>query len=354
MPYLSLEHLSKHYTTLPALEDFNLTVEAGELLTLLGPSGCGKTTVLRLVAGFLEPTYGKILVAGRDITRVAPNQRGIGMVFQNYALFPHLSTAANIAFGLEERGFGRAIIRRRVAELLDLVQLSEAADRYPAELSGGQQQRVALARAVAYAPQLLLMDEPLGALDLKLREAMQLEIRRIQRELRITTLYVTHDQTEAMRISDRIAIMNAGRILQLGTASEIYKAPVNRYVADFLGKINFFRGEVLAVEAHEMCIHSALGDVRLPYREGVAAGFSLTLGVRPDEMSINAAGACTQPSASGVVLERSFLGNVVELRVQLADNTSALIEAKLTDEQFLPGEPVELSCRISNMMVFTE
>ena len=176
------------------------------------------------------------------------------MVFQNYALFSHLSIAANVAFGLEERGFGRAVICKRVAELLELVQLSGAADRYPAELSGGQQQRVALARAVAYAPQLLLMDEPLGALDLKLREAMQLEIRRIQRELGITTLYVTHDQTEAMRISDRIAIMKAGRIAQLGTAPEIYGAPVSRYVADFLGKINFFPGKVCSRSRARKCV----------------------------------------------------------------------------------------------------
>ena len=246
MPHLSLQNLTKHYATVTALEGFDLTVETGELLTLLGPSGCGKTTVLRLVAGFIAPTDGQILIGGKDITNVLPNQRGIGMVFQSYALFPHLSIARNIAFGLEERGFGRAHIRKRVAELLGLIRLAEAEDRYPAELSGGQQQRVALARAVAYAPQLLLMDEPLGALDLKLREAMQLEFRRIQRELGITTLYVTHDQTEAMRISDRIAIMNMGRIAQLGTASEIFiTRPSSRSVADFLGKINFFPGKVL-------------------------------------------------------------------------------------------------------------
>lgn len=354
VPHLSLQNLSKHYGAVAALENFDLEVETGELLTLLGPSGCGKTTVLRLTAGFILPTGGRILIADKDVTHILPNQRGIGMVFQSYALFPHLSIARNIAFGLEERGFERAHIRRRVAELLDLTRLTAAADRYPVELSGGQQQRVALARAVAYAPQLLLMDEPLGALDLKLREAMQLEVRRIQRELSITTLYVTHDQTEAMRISDRIAIMNSGRIAQLGTPSQIYDQPANRFVADFLGKINLFPGKVLAVERGEMRVQSALGDLRLPHGNGISVGGPVMLGVRPDEIEIKMASECSGPSASGVVVDRSFLGNIVELRVRLADNSLVLIEARLTEGQYSLGERIEFGCRTSQIKVFSE
>jgi spermidine/putrescine ABC transporter ATP-binding subunit len=353
-PHLSLESVSKRYDAIHALDGFDLAVETGELLTLLGPSGCGKTTVLRLVAGFVAPTDGRILIGGKDVTRVLPSARGIGMVFQSYALFPHLSIARNVAFGLEERGLARAHIRRRVADLLDLVRLTEAADRYPAELSGGQQQRVALARAVAYAPQLLLMDEPLGALDLKLREAMQLEIRRVQRELGITTLYVTHDQTEAMRISDRIAIMDRGRIVQLGTAPQIYDTPATRFVADFLGKINLFAGKVTAVEGAEMRVHSALGDLRLPHRRGADVGAAITLGVRPDEIKIKRAGECGGPGGMGIVAERSFLGNVVELRVRLADDSLAVIEAKPAEGQAHPGDAVKFGCHASHVKVFVE
>jgi len=352
--HLSLQNLSKHYSAVVALKDFDLVVERGELLTLLGPSGCGKTTVLRLVAGFTMPTHGNIRIGDKDVTKVLPNQRGIGMVFQNYALFPHLSIAKNIAFGLEERGFERAQVRKRVAELLDLIRLTGAADRYPAELSGGQQQRVALARAIAYAPQLLLMDEPLGALDLKLREAMQLEIRRIQRELGITTLYVTHDQTEAMRISDRIAIMNSGRISQIGTAAEIYDTPANRFVADFLGKINLFTGNVAAVANDEMRVVSALGDLHLPYREGAIEGGTVTLGLRPDEFKISSAGECSGPGIEGAVVEQSFLGSTVELGVRLADDALILVEVKQPMKPLSRGEPVKVGFQAANIKVLTE
>ncbi len=355
MPELALNNLCKSFGQTRALKHVDLRVENGELLTLLGPSGCGKSTLLRLVAGFTTATSGSIRIGGADVTRVPPHARGIGMVFQSYALFPHLSVAKNIAFGLEERGFARAQIRQRVGELLDLIRMSDAADRFPAQLSGGQQQRVALARAVAYAPKLLLMDEPLGALDLKLREAMQLEIRRIQRELGITTLYVTHDQTEAMRISDRIAIMNDGRLEQIGSAAEIYHAPVSCFVADFLGRINFISAKVLAAQADLMRLRSTIGDLCMPGRNGFVEGAAVTLGIRPDDIDVDpSAPANDTLIVHGTVLDHSFLGNVVEMRVRVTEQLTAMIETKRSDIAYTPGQSVRLGLRPTRFRVFAQ
>ena len=351
MSHLVFERVSKQYGSTPALQEVDLAVERGELLTLLGPSGCGKTTALRLVAGFMPPSQGRILIDGADVTHLPPNRRRIGMVFQSYALFPHLTVFQNIAFSLEERGLPRAQIRKRVGELIELIRLNELADRFPAELSGGQQQRVALARAVAYEPQLLLMDEPLAALDMKLREAMQLEFRRTQRELGITTLYVTHDQTEAMRISDRIAIMNAGRIEQLGTAAELYDAPSSLFGADFLGKINLFPAQIAAVEEDSLLLRSSsLGDFRLPRRGGLAAGESVTVGIRPDEIEIEP--VAEMIVVRGTVIERSFLGNVVELRLRLTGGMAVVVESKPAAGRVEIGREVRLGWRGAQCKVF--
>ena len=261
MSRVLISKVSKRYGGVAALEKVDLEIREGEFLTLLGPSGCGKTTTLRLIAGFIQPTAGAIHLGDDDITEVSPQHRKIGMVFQDYALFPHMTIRENIAFGLEERRYEKHRIPERVNELLDLVRLSDMGDHYPSEVSGGQRQRVAVARAVAYPPRVLLMDEPLGALDLKLREVMQVEIRRIQRELNITTVYVTHDQTEAMNMSDRIAVMNQGIVEQLGTAEEIYNRPATRFVADFVGQINLLPGQVVK-EDGECVVLEAGGETQ--------------------------------------------------------------------------------------------
>ncbi|MCW0214871.1 MAG: ABC transporter ATP-binding protein [Pseudonocardia sp.] len=243
---IEAEALTKVYkgSALPAVDAVDLTIHAGEFMTLLGPSGSGKTTTLNMIAGFEEVTSGRILLDGDDIARLPPYRRNLGMVFQNYALFPHMTAAENIAFPLRQRKVGRPEIDRRVREALELVHLGEHADRMPTQLSGGQQQRVALARAVVFAPRALLLDEPLGALDKKLRESLQLEIARLHTELGITFVFVTHDQEEALALSDRIAVFRDGRIEQVGTPAELYERPVSRFVATFLGDSNVFAGTV--------------------------------------------------------------------------------------------------------------
>jgi putative spermidine/putrescine transport system ATP-binding protein len=241
-PALVLRGLRKSFGSAVAVDGVDLDVRRGEFLTLLGPSGSGKTTTLRMIAGFMAPSSGSIQIAGEDMTRVPPYRRDVGMVFQNYALFPHMTAAQNVAFPLRMRGRDRAEITRRVAEALSLVKLGDLGGRYPRQLSGGQQQRVALARAVVFEPRLLLMDEPLGALDRKLRKSLQLEIIRVVRQLGATVVYVTHDQEEALMMSDRIAIFSGGRIEQLGTGDELYDRPASLFVADFIGESNILRG----------------------------------------------------------------------------------------------------------------
>lgn len=329
MAAVTLEHVSKRYGSITALSEFDLAIQNGELLTLLGPSGCGKTTTLRLIAGFLLPSTGLIRIGDRDVTHDPPNRRALGMVFQNYALFPHLTIAENIGFGMRERAAPRATIRKRVGELLDLIHLPNVADRYPVELSGGQQQRVALARAVACEPRVLLMDEPLAALDLKLREAMQTEIRRIQRELRITTIYVTHDQTEAMRISDHIVVMNSGRIAQFGAPQDIYRRPNDRFVANFVGKINLIPARIIERRS-DFCIVS-VGDqvLRVPYGEGSAPNDEILIGIRPENIQITSAAqeAGEMNLLRGTVESNEFIGSICEIRVRIAGGNLLLVEA---------------------------
>src|SRR5512141_1365968 len=247
MAFLELSGIQKRFPggAAPAVEDFTLAVDKGEFVSFLGPSGCGKTTTLRMIAGFERPTAGRIAVDGADITWRPPNQRNVGMVFQSYALFPNMTVADNVGFGLRVRKRSKDQIRRRVDELLTLINLPDKGDRYPWQLSGGQQQRVALARALAFEPEVLLLDEPLSALDAKIRVALRLEIRQIQRQLGITTVYVTHDQEEALSLSDRVVVMSEGRIEQVGKPFEIYNFPSTPFVASFVGTLNLLRGKVV-------------------------------------------------------------------------------------------------------------
>ncbi|MSP87976.1 MAG: ABC transporter ATP-binding protein [Alphaproteobacteria bacterium] len=290
MSEVRLEHVSRTYDRVTAVDDVSLTVAEGQFLTLLGPSGCGKTTTLRMIAGFLQPTAGTIYIKGEDVTRVSANRRDTGMVFQTYALFPHMSVAANVAFGLKMRGIRGEAAAVRVRDALRVVQLESMADRLPRQLSGGQQQRVALARAVVIRPQVLLMDEPLGSLDLKLRQELQIQIRSVQQELGITAIYVTHDQGEALSMSDRVAVMRNGRVEQLDQPDRLYSRPVNAFVANFVGRTNLLAVEVIEVfaaqssckvrstDAPDLAFSVAIADADRAWRPGDRC----LLGFRPE------------------------------------------------------------------------
>jgi spermidine/putrescine ABC transporter ATP-binding subunit len=341
---VSLRGISKRYTDALVVDALDLDVRQGEFLTLLGPSGCGKTTTLRIVAGLIEPTRGRVLVAGEDVTALEPRKRRMGMVFQDYALFPHLTIAENIAFGLVERKTPRDRIAMRVRELLELVRLGEYGNAMPAELSGGQQQRVALARAIAHPPRVLLMDEPLGALDLKLREHMQMELRRIQQQLGLTTIYVTHDQTEAMTMSDRIAVMNRGRIEQLGSPEDIYGRPGTRFVASFVGKVNFLGGVVRDAGGDRAMVETSRGIVQV----GVPCqprGTPITLAIRPERLALES--PTTQLNGcnalAGRIVGRTFCGNVRQYEVQLGQDATFLVETRPGDAQWNVGDEVRVT-----------
>ncbi|WP_030441548.1 ABC transporter ATP-binding protein [Actinoplanes subtropicus] len=277
-----------HGESVAAVKRTDLAIAQGEFFSLLGPSGCGKTTTMRMIAGFEEPTAGKVYLDGKDVTGVAPNKRDINMVFQSYALFPHLNTYQNVAFGLERKKVAKDEIKRRVGEILDIVSLTGMEKRAPREMSGGQQQRVALARALVNRPRALLLDEPLGALDLKLRQQMQVELKRIQREVGITFVYVTHDQGEALTMSDRIAVMNAGVIEQLGTPRDIYERPSTRFVAGFIGTSNIVEGTADRVEnGLALLTYSQQDRVVVPCGSAVRAGDKIEVSVRPEKIDLH-------------------------------------------------------------------
>jgi putative spermidine/putrescine transport system ATP-binding protein len=284
--YLSLQDVAKNYGAVQAVEHVSLDVDKGEFVTFLGPSGSGKTTTLTMVAGFEEPTRGRIFLNGKDLTLLKPWQRNIGMVFQNYALFPHMTVEQNVAFPLRMRHMPKAEAAKRVAEVLDLVSLRGFASRQPRELSGGQQQRVAVARGLVFRPDVLLLDEPLGALDKNLREQMQIELKRIHREVGTTMIYVTHDQTEAMTMSDRIAVFNHGQLEQVGAPLEVYNRPQTRFVGEFVGDSNFFSGS-LGSEPDVVRL-DAMGEIRLPpgALDGIGDGRELCVMVRPERLRI--------------------------------------------------------------------
>jgi putative spermidine/putrescine transport system ATP-binding protein len=302
--FLRLERISKLYGDVAAVADLDLTVERGEFVSLLGPSGCGKTTTLQMVAGFVPATTGRILLDGQDLTRVKPNRRGLGVVFQSYALFPHMTVADNIAFGLEMRGVARPERAKRVEEALALVHLDHLAGRYPRALSGGQRQRVALARALVIEPPVLLLDEPLSNLDAKLREAMQFELRQIQRRTGTTTIMVTHDQSEALSISDRVVVMERGRITQIDQPYRMYEHPRSRFISDFVGKANLLDGMVAQAGAVARVTVGA-ATLEVP-GDGLPAGARVLLCLRPEKLALGAPGTGRLP---GTVSRRYFLGS---------------------------------------------
>src|SRR6476646_1238755 len=317
MAFLTLTQVQKRFPGggAAAVQDFNLDVARGEFVSFLGPSGCGKTTTLRMIAGFERPTAGTITVDGKDITNRPPNQRNVGMVFQSYALFPNLTVADNIGFGLKVRGKSSADIRKRVDELLGMINLPDRGNRYPYQLSGGQQQRVALARALAIEPQVLLLDEPLSALDAKIRISLRKEIRAIQRQLGITTVYVTHDQEEALSLSDRVVVMSDGRIEQIGTPSQIYNFPATAFVASFVGTLNLVNAGVIDAPTGRLSIDGQ--EIRASKVTTNASNDGrVTLALRPEGISLGE-GDPGSNRLTGTVEDVNFLGSLVRIRVRL-------------------------------------
>ena len=359
-PALVLRGLRKRFGDAVAVDGVDLTVGRGEFVTLLGPSGSGKTTTLRMIAGFTLQDEGTIEMSGDDMSRVPPHRRDVGMVFQNYALFPHMTAADNIAFPLQMRKVPRAEQRKQVAEALALVKLEKYGERYPRQLSGGQQQRIALARAVVFGPRLLLMDEPLGALDKKLREALQLEILRISRRLGATVIYVTHDQEEALVMSDRIAIMDGGRILQLGSGEDLYERPASLFVADFIGESNILRGELTRNGATGWL---ARGDTRLRIEGAALADRPVTDGsaalvIRPEHVRVDAPDgpvAADRNVLDATITEVLYLGATRKVELALPDGTVAVSrEGSAGDRVWQRGERVRISWAVSDGVVVAD
>lgn len=329
--YLVLDNVNKTFPArggvgeVIAVNGVSLNIQQGELVTLLGPSGCGKTTTLRLIAGFEFPTSGQILLDGKEINDLPPHRRDMSMVFQSYAIFPHLNVFENIAYGLNVQKRPRDEIKRRVAKVLELVELAGLENRAPNQLSGGQQQRVALARALVMEPKVLLMDEPLSNLDAKLREQMRTEIRRIQKQLGITSVYVTHDQTEAMTLSDQVVVMNKGLIEQIGPPEEIYRRPITRFVADFIGRANFVQATVRDRRDGHLVVDTLGTTLTAPAPTAAyRSGDEVTLVVRPEMVEILAVDDAQ--CASGVVRRAAYLGNVIEYDIETGGQLLAVVE----------------------------
>ena len=330
MARLEISSLTKRYGELKAVDEVNLAVAEGEFLVLLGPSGCGKTTTLRMVAGFVEPSSGTIQLGGRDITDLPPWKRNAGLVFQSYALFPHLTVNQNVAFGLEMRKMTPSEIGPKVAEALRLVRLGHLGERLPRQLSGGQQQRVALARALAFRPDILLLDEPLSNLDAKLRQDVRVEIRELQRELGLTTVMVTHDQEEALTMADRLVVMSEGRIRQIGTQQDLYERPADRFVADFVGRSTFFEGRVTAPGRFE-----TEGGLAIACASDAVGPASIAL--RPERVAILGSEPPPENAFEGRVEFISYLGALLDVHVRLNDKDRAVVQIPNRPDRAPPG-----------------
>ena len=335
MSAIELKALSKSYGEVIAVRSLDLTVAAGEFITLLGPSGCGKTTTLRMVAGFARPTRGRVTFGDRDVTYLPPHKREVGLVFQNYALFPHMSVHENVEFGLRMHGVGKDERRRRVGEALDLVRLESLAERLPRQLSGGQQQRVAIARALVIRPAVLLLDEPFGALDKQLRDHMRVELRTLQRLLGISTIFVTHDQDEALAMSDRICVMSNGDVQQLGAPTEIYERPTNRFVAEFMGRSNLLPGTVVARHGDRVTVDFA-GMQAGASGAGLPMGSTVAVMIRPEKVAIQAAVA-NSSGMTGIIKNAVYLGSVVHFDIELASGPTVQVMRQNPTDPALAG-----------------
>ncbi|HEY5664821.1 MAG TPA: ABC transporter ATP-binding protein [Ilumatobacter sp.] len=341
-----LEGVHKAFGDFVAVEDADFGITRGEFFAMLGPSGCGKTTTLKMIAGFEQPTRGKVLLEGIDVSRTPPHKRNVNTVFQQYALFPHMTVADNVAFGPRSHKLAKSVYEPRVREMLDVVRLAEFANRKPAQLSGGQQQRVALARALVNLPSALLLDEPLAALDLKLREAMQLELKRIQREVGITFVFVTHDQGEALTMSDRIAVMSQGRVEQIGSPEEIYHSPGSLFVAGFIGSANLLPGKVTSTDGGDVIVDVLAGTtVRTRTDRPRPVGSQVSVMLRPERITASSAAAGEGRGITGRVTELIFQGASTRLEAVLPDGSTAV--AQMTDRTDLPavrpGDEVHLT-----------
>jgi spermidine/putrescine transport system ATP-binding protein len=330
-----LEGVHKTYGSFVAVDEAHFSIPRGEFFAMLGPSGCGKTTTLKMIAGFEQPTRGRVMLEGVDVSRTPPYKRNVNTVFQQYALFPHMTVADNVAFGPRSKRIAASVYQPRVREMLEVVRLAEFADRKPSQLSGGQQQRVALARALVNLPSALLLDEPLAALDLKLREAMQLELKRIQREVGISFVFVTHDQGEALTMSDRIAVMSQGRVEQIGTPEEIYHSPATLFVAGFIGSANLLPGEVTATDAEDAVVKlKAGGSIRTRTGSATHVGDPVSVMLRPERLSAATEPAADGRSIDGTVRELIFQGSTTRLEVVLGDGT--IVVAQMIDSSEVP------------------
>ena len=350
---ITVANLTKRFGPLAVVNGVNLAIEEGELFPLLGPSGCGKTTLLRLVAGFYAADEGEIRFDDRVVNAVPPHERGIGMVFQNYALWPHMTVAENVSYGLKLRKIPSSQISARVQEVLENVKLGGLGDRYPGQLSGGQQQRVALARALVLNPQILLLDEPLSNLDAKVRVQVRAEIRKLQKDLGITTVYVTHDQEEALTLSDRIAVFNQGKVFQVGPPKALYERPANRFVADFIGINNLVEGTVRSVDGSDgLCAETALGVLCAIHDEPLPVGGRCVICIRPENLALGGPSDGARNRLNGRIAFAAYLGNTLRYDVDLGNGVT--FKADIRDpwhhEQLPTGTSVALSCPIGSTL----
>lgn len=365
-PSVKLDQITKEFGDFRAVDEMTLEIADGEFFSLLGPSGCGKTTTLRMVAGFEQPTYGEIYIMGQPVAGIPAYRRPVNTVFQSYALFPHMTVEQNVAFGLQMAKVSKAEIKTRTGEALEQVQMASFATRKPNQLSGGQRQRVALARALVNRPRVLLLDEPLGALDLKLRKTMQLELKQIQSEVGITFIYVTHDQEEAITMSDRIAVMNNAVVQQVGPSREIYEHPANRFVADFIGETNFIEGKVIDTSDTPTGKQAMLDSKGVRFagitRNTLSAGESVTLAIRPEKILLFATEAATEQagrvSLNGRVVDVIYIGTDNRYQIELSTGDKIFVRVQNLGQEetatFAAGDQVSVQWMVGNAQVLTE